>query len=44
VSLRLRRGEFPAVMGPSGPGKSTLLHLLGGLERLVAWEPRRWRS
>lgn len=33
VSLRLRRGEFAAVMGPSGHGKSTLLHIMGLLDR-----------
>lgn len=31
VDLRVREGEFLAIMGPSGCGKSTLLYLLGGL-------------
>jgi lipoprotein-releasing system ATP-binding protein len=33
VNLRVRRGETLAVTGPSGVGKSTLLHLLGLLDR-----------
>ncbi|MGD0099545.1 MAG: ABC transporter ATP-binding protein [Acidobacteriota bacterium] len=31
VNIKVRHGEFIAVMGPSGCGKSTLLHLIGGL-------------
>ena len=31
INLKVRTGEFLAIMGPSGCGKSTLLHLLGGL-------------
>ena len=33
VSLNLERGEIAALMGPSGVGKSTLLHLAAGLDR-----------
>jgi putative ABC transport system ATP-binding protein len=33
VSLSVARGEFVAIMGTSGSGKSTMLHLLGGLDR-----------
>lgn len=33
VDLAVAPGEFVAVMGPSGSGQSTLLHLVGGLDR-----------
>ena len=33
LSLDLEEGVFAAVMGPSGVGKSTLLHLVGGSDR-----------
>ncbi|MFZ2490480.1 MAG: ABC transporter ATP-binding protein [Thermoanaerobaculia bacterium] len=33
LQLEVARGEMLAIVGPSGIGKSTLLHLLGGLDR-----------
>src|SRR4051812_28502887 len=33
VSLRIDRGEHVAVIGPSGSGKSSLMNVLGGLDR-----------
>jgi lipoprotein-releasing system ATP-binding protein len=34
LSLTVDRGEMVAIVGASGVGKSTLLHLLGGLDRM----------
>jgi len=33
VNLAVRTGELVAILGPSGTGKSTLLHILGALDR-----------
>ena len=33
VSLSIPRGSFTCIVGPSGHGKSTLMHLLGGIDR-----------
>ena len=33
VDLRIERGEFVAVAGPNGGGKTTLIRLVLGLER-----------
>ena len=33
VTLTIRQGEFTAITGKSGSGKSTMLHLLGGLDK-----------
>ncbi|MEZ5290490.1 MAG: ABC transporter ATP-binding protein [Vicinamibacterales bacterium] len=36
LDLEVARGEMVAIMGASGVGKSTLLHVLGGLDRAGA--------
>ncbi|PKN11525.1 MAG: lipoprotein-releasing system ATP-binding protein LolD [Deltaproteobacteria bacterium HGW-Deltaproteobacteria-4] len=33
VSLNIPQGSFTCIVGPSGHGKSTLMHLIGGLDR-----------
>jgi putative ABC transport system ATP-binding protein len=33
VTLEIARGSFTCIVGPSGHGKSTLMHLIGGLDR-----------
>ncbi|HEA46814.1 MAG TPA: ABC transporter ATP-binding protein [bacterium] len=33
VNLKVKEGEIISIIGPSGVGKSTLLHLLGALDR-----------
>lgn len=33
VTLEIPRGSFSCIIGPSGHGKSTLMHLIGGLDR-----------
>lgn len=33
MSVKMRKGQITAILGPSGTGKTTLLHLIGGLLR-----------
>lgn len=33
VSFSVQKGEFIAIIGPSGSGKSSLLHILGGVDK-----------
>jgi len=38
VNLRIRSGEFTAVVGPSGSGKTTLLNIISGLDSPTSGE------
>ncbi len=40
VSLRIDEGEFVAIVGSSGSGKSTMMHVLGCLDRPTSGEYR----
>ena len=38
LNMRVKSGEFVAIMGPSGSGKTTLLNILGSLDRVSSGE------
>ncbi len=40
VDLRIRGGEFTAIVGPSGSGKTTLLNIISGLDACTEGEVR----
>mgnify|MGYP002753115627 CR=1 FL=1 len=36
VSFEIEKGEFAVIVGPSGAGKTTVLNILGGMDRLTS--------
>jgi putative ABC transport system ATP-binding protein len=38
IDLRVEEGEFVAIVGPSGSGKSSLLHLIGAMDQPTSGE------
>jgi len=38
IDLQVKEGEFVAIVGPSGSGKSSLLHLIGAMDRPTTGE------
>lgn len=38
ISLKIKKGEFIAIVGASGSGKSTLLHMIGGVDKPTSGE------
>jgi putative ABC transport system ATP-binding protein len=33
ISFTIKKGEFVSIVGASGTGKSTLLHIIGGVDK-----------
>ena len=43
VDMTIYKGEFCAIVGTSGSGKSTMLNMLAGLEKPTKGEVSIWR-
>ena len=38
ISFEINKGEFVVVVGPSGAGKTTVLNILGGMDKATSQE------
>ena len=36
VTFQIEKGEFAIIVGPSGAGKTTVLNILGGMDRCTS--------
>ena len=41
VCFEMEKGELSVVLGPSGAGKTTILNLLGGMDRATSGQNHR---
>ena len=44
ISFRIKKGEFVVVVGPSGAGKTTVLNILGGMDKAIRQCLDRWKK
>lgn len=43
INLKFDKGEFVSILGESGGGKSTLMNIIGGLDRsYITGQKTRW--
>ena len=38
VSFKIEQGEFVVILGPSGAGKTTILNMIGGMDKPTSGE------